>query len=73
MKKAKVEAVAPIKPRKSGWWITIQTVEDSILVLNIFKNKILTARHCINMVSGEYATLKDKAWTTRNVADALGF
>ena len=64
MKKAKVEATEPVKTRKKGCWITTQLVDEEILVLNIYENRILTARHCINIDTGEYATLQGKIWST---------
>ena len=72
MKKAKVEATKPVKTRKNGWWITTQLVDDSILVLNIYLNKILQARHCINVLTGEYATLKGRIWSVTKIERALG-
>lgn len=72
MKKAKVEQLEPKKTRKNGWWITTQLIDDSVLVLNIYKNKILQARHCINVLTGEYATLKGKVWSTTKIERALG-
>ncbi len=72
MKKAKVEACVPVKARKMGWWITTQLVDDVILVLNIYRNKILQSRHCINVLTGEYATLKGKIWFNTKIEHALG-
>lgn len=72
MKKAKVEATEPVKTRKKGGWITTQLVDEDILVLNIYKNRILTARHCINIDTGEYATLQGKIWSTTKIERALG-
>ena len=71
MKKVKVEQSEPKKTRKNGWWITTQLIDDSVLVLNIYKNKILQARHCINVLTGEYATLKGKVWSTTKIERAL--
>lgn len=45
MRKVKVENTKPIPTRKDGGYITVQIVDDSILVLNIYNNKILKARH----------------------------
>lgn len=72
MKKVLIERSEPKKTRKNGWWITTQLIDDSVLVLNIYKNKILQARHCINVLTGEYATLKGKVWSITKIERALG-
>lgn len=72
MKKVLVERLEPKKTRKNGWWITTQLIDDSVLVLNIYKNKILQSRHCINVLTGEYATLKGKVWSTTKIERVLG-
>lgn len=73
MRKVKVEQTKPKKTRHTGWFITTQLIEDCILVLNIYNNKILQARHCINVLTGEYATLKGKIWSVSKIETALGF
>ncbi|RGG63444.1 hypothetical protein DWW96_10910 [Eubacterium sp. AF17-7] len=73
MKKAKVEAAAPVRTQKNGWWLTAQVIDEDILVLNIYKNKILQARHCINVETGEYATLNGQIWSTTKIERALGY
>ena len=72
MKKVKVENTKPKKTRKNGWFITTQLIDDCILVLNIYHNKILQARHCINVLTGEYATLKGCIWSVSKIERALG-
>lgn len=72
MKKVKVENTKPKKTKKNGWFITTQLIDDCILVLNIFHNKILQARHCINVMTGEYATLKGCIWSVSKIERALG-
>ena len=67
MKKVKVENTKPKKTRKNGWFITTQLIDDCILVLNIYHNKILQARHCINVLTGEYATLKGCIWSVSKI------
>ena len=71
MKKKKVENTKPIPCRKKGWWVNCQIVDD-ILVLNIYNNKYLLARHCINTITYEYATLRGKVWETQKVERAIG-
>lgn len=71
MKKKMVENTEPVKPDRTGWWITVQTVKD-ILVLNIYKDKKLQARHCINVNTHEFATKKKKIWTSEGLKTVLG-
>jgi len=66
-----VEKTPPIKTRKSGWWITCQTASD-LLILNVWQNKSLYARHAINVLTGEYATLKGAVWFASKVEHAIG-
>lgn len=40
---------------EKGWWTILQVVQG-IVVLNIFKNKVLQRRHCFNPTNSEYAT-----------------
>lgn len=54
MKKKKVENTPPIKTKKKGLVSTVQMVED-ILVLNIYKDKILKARYCMSTKNYEFA------------------
>lgn len=71
MKKVLIESTAPIATRENGWWTTVQQLEN-ILVLNIFKERILQARHCINVDSHEYMTLRNGQWVTKRIEDAIG-
>lgn len=71
MKKVKVEAAEPVKTTKKGYQITIQMVDGNILVLNFYKNKVLCARHCINTVTKEYASLEKGAWSTLNLRSLM--
>lgn len=71
MKKLLVETTPPIMTRKKGWWITVQLAKN-ILILNIFNNMILQARHCINVDNHEYMTLRDGKWHPRRIEEALG-
>ena len=70
MKQKLVEKTNPIKTTKSGWWITVQKAEK-ILILNIYQGKKLLARHCIDTVTHEYATLKDGTWNGQKIHGAL--
>lgn len=71
MKKKKVENTIPTPCRKNGWWIKCQLI-DEILILNVYNNKILQARHCINTLTHEYATLVGNTWYTQKVERAIG-
>lgn len=71
MKKKMIEKIPAIKTKKNGWWITVQQVED-VLVLNVHKDRVLQARHCININNYEFATFKDGAWTHQRVENAIG-
>lgn len=72
MKRKMIEATRPVPTKKRGRWITTQLVDDCILVLNIYIDRILQARHCINVLTGEYATLCGKKWSATKFESALG-
>jgi hypothetical protein len=71
MKKKSIERTAPIPTRKKGYWVTAQVVGD-ILVLNMFHEKKLYARHCLDLRTREYATLEGTAWNAKKIEGALG-
>lgn len=72
MKKKLVNNTEPVRPPDSpGWWITVQLLED-ILVLNIYKDRILKARHCINVNTHEFATARGNTWTAEGLEAVLG-
>ena len=66
-----VENTPVPEPSKGEWWTEPQLAKD-ILILNIFKDGQLYARHAINTETKEYATLKEKTWRTTQITDALG-
>ena len=70
MKKSLVEITQPPKTQKTGWWIVPQMAKD-ILILNIFNNRVLQGRHCINVITHEFMTLRHNQWFTRRVEEAL--
>jgi len=73
LKKKLVEALIPERTKKTGKSLTVQTVSN-ILILNIFKNKKLLCRHCMNLDTYEYATLTDDlVWKSCNIDAALGY
>ena len=69
MKKRLVESLEVPKPAKRGWWTEVQLVEN-ILVLNAFFNKGLRSRHCINIDTKEYGTLKGAVWSVTKIQSA---
>ena len=66
-----VENTPVPEPSKGEWWTEPQLAKD-ILILNIFKDGQLYAKHAINTETKEYATLKEKTWRTTQITDALG-
>ena len=68
MKKRLVEKTEPTKTNKKGMVVTTQ-VKDGILILNMYKNKVLHARYCMNVGTGEYANINDKGiWGCSKIA-----
>lgn len=56
MREKAIEKLEQKKTKAFGKRITVQQL-DNIVILNIFYNKILKARYCINSDTGEYETL----------------
>ena len=73
MKKKLIEKTAPVKPgrKKCDWEQTIQEVGE-ILVINIWYKKDLVARHCINVNTRDFATLKKGTWYETKIEDSIG-
>lgn len=73
MKKKAIEALKPAKTRKKGIIITVQTMDD-ILILNVWDDKKLLGRHCMNLQTKEYAQWdeKDQSWSIRKFMYMLG-
>ena len=69
MKKRLVESLEVPRPSKRGWWTEVQLAEN-ILVLNVFFNKVLRARHCINFDTNEYAAIKGTMWSITKIERA---
>lgn len=74
MKKKKIEQLQPTKTRKQGWSTTVQMLER-ILILNVYNNKILQGRHCINADTHEYEQWdeKKKEWCHKKLVNLLGY
>ena len=73
MKKKLIEKTEPVKPgrKKCDWEQTIQEVGE-ILVINIWYKKDLLARHCINVNTRDFATLKKGTWYETKIEDSIG-
>ena len=63
----------PIKTKKKGKVVTVQTVEN-ILILNMYRDKDLTCRYCMNTDTGEYETWDAKTgeWSVMKAHRAAG-
>ncbi len=60
MKRKAIEKIEPAKTRKKGHIATVQTLDD-IAIINVFNDKVLTVRYCINCKTGEH-----EYWTEKN-------
>lgn len=60
MKRKAIEKIEPAKTRKKGHIATVQTLDD-IAIINVFNDKVLAARYCINCKTGEH-----EYWTEKN-------
>ena len=81
MKHKLIEKTEPVKTKKKGWITTVQEV-DGITVLNIYVDRKLTARHCVNIATGEHETWRPErpatkkqagtaaSWSTENIYGA---
>ena len=63
----------PIKTKKKGKVVTVQTVEN-ILILNIYQDKDLICRYCMNTDTGEYEAWDAKTgeWSVMKAHRAAG-
>lgn len=70
MKRKKVLATVPNKPKGRGKVVTAQ-VTEGILVLNFWEDKKLEARYCMNTETSEYETyfVKSNTWEQRRIQD----
>ena len=73
MRTKAVEKLKPSKPRGNGWKITLQELDD-LMILNAWNYGELYARHVINAITFEFATwfAKDKEWRKTKVESAIG-
>ena len=67
-----VEKLQPIGTRKSGNVVTTQ-FKDGILILNLYKDKKLYGRYCMNVETGEHADIDEKNnWGTSKLENIIG-
>lgn len=73
MKRRLVLRETPIKTKKKGKVVTVQNVEN-ILILNMYRDKDLTCRYCMNTDTGEYETWDAKTgeWSVMKAHRAAG-
>ena len=73
MKRKAIERLIPIPTDKKGLVATVQELEDT-LILNIYHDKKLQSRYCVNVKKCEYETLDCKSgeWKQRKLATAIG-
>ena len=73
MKRKLVENTRPTKTSKpkKDWWVETQMIQN-VLVLNVYNQKTLYARHAMNPETGEHETLKNGKWSRSNLLDAIG-
>ena len=74
MKKKTIENMQPIRTKKDGWSTTVQTL-GRILILNVYKDRFLQGRHCINADTWEYEQWneKNKEWKHKKLVNLLGY
>ena len=73
MKKRMVEKLQPTGTRKSGHVVTTQ-FKDGILILNLYQDKNLYGRYCMNVETGEHADIDEKNnWGTRKLENIIGY
>lgn len=74
MKCKAVEKTEPKLTKKMGLVLTAQLTKN-ILIINMFKDKILQGRHCINIDTKEYAqqTQPDGVWSNQMFVAQFGY
>ena len=72
MKKRAIEKLEPAKTKKKGQVITAQKLDD-ILILNVWMDKKLIGRHCINTKTYEFSQWveESKVWYDRKFVNLL--
>ena len=74
MKRKAIEKLIPTPTKRKGLVATVQELGD-ILILNIYQDKEIQSRYCVNTKSGEYETFDCKSgeWKFRKLLTAIGF
>ena len=73
MKKKLVEKNPPKGVKRKGACATVQLLEDEILVVNFCEDKKLLARHCLNVNTHEYASLRGDEWSRDSIIVLLNY
>lgn len=71
VKRKQLENIAPIKTKRKGYVITVQYLDDYI-ILDVFKDGDYCGRQCINHITGEYEQFDKKSWSRRKLCNLLG-
>lgn len=71
MKRKAVEKLTPVKARKKGLIATVQEIQN-ILVLNIYEDKQLRGRYCMNTTNYEFQQLVKNKWKYGKLASLCG-
>lgn len=73
MKKRLIECTSPTETKKMGWIATVQQVEN-ILVLNIYNNRSLKWKYCINTDTYEFMSYdpESKVWSNQKLDGLVG-
>lgn len=74
MKRKAVMALDIKRPKSGGCRITVQCLDHNLIILNVFENKALTGRYCMNTETNEYETYiqKEKRWSRRKLGILFG-
>lgn len=72
MKRKAIEQLAPKKTRKTGTIITVQQL-DNTLILNIYNDKEMRGRYCIDTITREYESwdAEDELWHKKKLISLL--
>lgn len=72
MKRKAIEQLTPKKTRKNGMIITVQQM-DNILILNVYSDKEMRGRYCIDTITHEYESwnAEDEMWHKQKLMSLL--
>lgn len=74
MKRKTVMALDIKRPQSGGCRITVQCPDHNLIILNVFENKALTGRYCMNTETNEYETYlqRENRWSRRKLGVLFG-